>query len=86
LIFLATAMLSPSQLKAYLDHIKLSEASLQPSLTTLTTVHWHHMRWIPFANVTIARVPEELMKLDFPKETPDTTTAGIFQKLIDRKW
>lgn len=79
-------MLSPSQLQRYLEHVKLSEADLKPSLATLTAVHRQHLRSIPFANVTVARVPDQLMSLDFPKASPDTSTDGIFTKLIDRKW
>ena len=79
-------MLSPGQLQRYLEHLKLSEADLKPSLATLTAVHRQHMRSIPFANVTVARVPDQLMSLDFPKASPDTSTDGIFTKLIDRKW
>ena len=79
-------MLSHDQLQRYLEHVKLSEADLKPSLATLTAVHRQHMQCIPFANVTVARVPEQLLSLDFPKACPDTSTDGIFTKLIDRKW
>ncbi len=80
------AMLSKDQLQRYLEHIHLSEQDLQPSLDVLTTVHRHHTRWIPFANVTVARAPTQLMQLNFPKGTPDTTTEGIMEKLIERGW
>ena len=83
---MASLMLSHNQLQRYLEHVKLSEADLKPSLATLTAVHRQHMQCIPFANVTVARVPDQLLSLNFPKASPDTSTDGIFTKLIDRKW
>ena len=79
-------MLNRGQLQSYLQHVHLSEDDLLPSLETLTRVHRQHNRWIPFANVTVARAPTQLMHLDFPKGTPDTTTEGIMDKLIERAW
>ena len=79
-------MLSHGQLQRYLEHIHLGEQDLRPSHETLTTVHRHHARWIPFANVTVARAPPQLVQLDFPLQTPDTTTEGVMEKLVERGW
>ena len=80
------AMLSHTQLESYLEHIHLPKQDLPPSLDSLTTVHKHHTRWIPFANVTVARAPTQLVQLKFPLGTPDTTTEGVMDKLIERGW
>lgn len=81
-----TAKLNPSQLQSYLDAIQLPDEELQPTLATLTAVHRQHSRNIPFANVTVAREPPQLIELSFPKETPGTSTDAILEKLVYRKW
>ena len=79
-------MLTSAQLQSYLQHIRVYEEDLLPSLETLTIIHRQHNRWIPFANVTVARAPTQLMQLNFPKGTPDTSTEGIMEKVIERGW
>ena len=79
-------MLSPSQLQTYLHHIKLCDEDLHPSLDTLTAVHRQHSRWIPFANVTTPSSPTYLKELGYPVKTPDTSTEGVVNKLLHKKW
>jgi hypothetical protein len=81
-----TAKLNPSQLQSYLDAIQLPDENMQPTLATLTAVHRQHSRNIPFANVTVAREPPQLIELGFPKETPGTSTGAIMEKLVYKKW
>ena len=79
-------MLSTSQLKLYLEELKLTETSLRPSLQTLCLIQDRHTKSLPFANVTTARAPAQLIRLGFPKGSPDLSSDGLIEKLLVRKW
>lgn len=79
-------MLSSSQLNRYLDHLNLSGQALQPSLATLAALQGRHIKLLPFFNVSTARGPPYLTNLGFPRASPDLSSDGLIDKLLQRRW
>ena len=79
-------MLSSGSLQLYLEEINLTEESLRPSLRTLSLIQDRHTKSLPFANVTTARAPTQLIRLGFPQGSPDLSSDGLIEKLLVRKW